>query len=331
MYARKLIVSLVTLAAAGVVVAAAWAAAPSNTTAPTITGTPQKGMTLTAHHGDWTGNPITYAYRWQRCNADGTSCVGIGATGKTYTLVAADVDHTMRVRVTASNASGSATAFSKTTDVVSDTQAPKNTAKPTVTGTPQPGEELTATNGSWTGGATTFTYQWQRCDSSGGGCVDVAGAGGKTYGVRAADVTHTLRVAVTAKNLAGSTTATSDVTAVVHSASTPAPSPAPSAANHRPTIAILSVRFAGARIYVRFRVCDDSHRNVSIRERDSKPHALSYVRNFRTLVPPRNCAALTRSWLPAPRFRHGRYTVTLTARDALGLWSLRPAHRTFFR
>ena len=325
----KLTVSLITLVTAGVITTAAWAVAPSNTSPPTITGTPQKGMTLTAHHGSWTNSPTAYAYRWQRCAADGTGCGGIGANGKTYTLVAADVDHTVRVRVTASNASGSATEFSRPTDVVSDNKGPTNTAKPTVTGVPQSAEELTASNGTWTGGATTFTYQWQRCDTAGAGCVDVAGATGKTYGVRTADVGHTLRVQVTAKNTTGSTTATSDVTAVVHSASTPAP--APSAANHRPTVAIISARWVGARLYVRFRVCDDSHRNVSIRERDSKRGVPSYTRTFRTLVPPRNCSALTRSWLPAPRFRHGRFTVTLSARDALGLWSPRPASRTFSR
>jgi hypothetical protein len=69
---------------------------------------------------------------------------------------------------------------------------------------------------------------------------------------------------------------------------------------------------------------------VSILQRDSKPGVRSYGRSFRTLVPPRNCSTLTRSWVPAPRFRHGRYTVTLIARDAFRLTSL-PARRTFFR
>jgi len=326
---HKLIVPLIALVAAGVIATVARAAVPTNTSPPTITGTLEKGMTLTAHNGTWTGAPTTFFYKWQRCAADGTACNGInGASSKRYTLTSADVDHTVRVRVTASNADGQTAAFSKTSDLVSDNQAPKNTARPTVSGTPQPGEELTATTGSWTGGSMTFTYQWQRCDTSGAACVDVTGASGQTYGVRAADVGHTLRVAVTAKNLDGSTTVNSDTTAVVHS---PASAARPTTANRRPSITILSVRFVGARIYVRFRTCDDSNRNVNVLERDSKPHVPSYSRRFRTLSAPHPCAALTRSWMPAPRFRHGRFTVRLTARDGFGLTSLRAAQRTFFR
>jgi hypothetical protein len=213
--------------------------------------------------------------------------------------------------------------------VVSARTAPKNTAKPTISGVEQPGEELTANPGTWTGGVRTFAYQWQRCDAAGANCTDVSGATGKTYGVRGLDVDHTLRVGVTATNLAGSAVATSDNTAIVKTTTT-SPPPTSGSVNHRPTIAILSVRFVGARVYVRLRVCDDSRRNVNIVQRDSKPRVPSYTRRFRTLSPPRTCAALSRSWLPASRFRHGRYTVSLWARDAAGLVS-RPARRTFFR
>jgi hypothetical protein len=244
---RNLIVPLIVAVAAGIGPAAGSAAVPGNTAPPTITGTPEKGMTLTAHNGTWTGGTTTYFYRWQRCASDGAGCANVpGASTKRYTVASADVDHTVRVRVTASNADGQAAALSKTSDLVSDKRAPKVTAHPTVSGTPRPGEELTASNGTWTGGATTFTYQCQRCDASGAGRVDVAGATGKTYGAGATDVGHTMRVAVTAKNLAGSTTVSSDVTAAVRSA-TPVPAPAPArAANHRPTVTILSVRWVGA-------------------------------------------------------------------------------------
>jgi hypothetical protein len=329
MHAKKLLVAVIAVATAGLFVASARAAPPSNTTPPTISGTLMEGKTLTGTRGTWAHSPATFAYRWQRCTPDGTGCVNIdNAAQRTYRLTAADVDHTMRFVVRASNADGQASAPSNTTDVVSATTAPKNTSSPTVTGTPKAGEELTADRGTWTGGVRTYAYQWQRCDTAGASCVEVTGATGQTYGVRALDVGHTMRVVVKATNLAGSTSATSAATATVTAAG--GPPPPPTATNHRPSIVILNVRFVGTRVYVRFKACDDSRRNLKFTERDSKAGVPSYTRQFRTLVAPRNCAVLTRSWLPAPRFRHGRYTITLWARDFAGLTS-RPAHRTLFR
>jgi hypothetical protein len=300
-----------------------------NTSQPTIAGTQQQGKTLTAGNGVWTNTPTSFTYQWQRCNADGSSCVNIAtATKKTYLLAAADVDHTIRVVVTATNADGHNTANSKPTDVISANTAPRNTARPSLSGTAVVGETLTADPGTWTGGVRSFAYQWQRCTGAGLNCIDIDGANGKTYGVRTLDVGFTVRVKVKATNLAGSQEETSDRSDVVK-ASTPPPA-STSATNHRPTIRILSAHFVGARLYVQFRVCDDSHKNLSITERDSKTGVPSYTRRYATLVPPNPCASLRRNWLPAPRFRHGRYVVTMTARDKSGLTSL-PARRTFFR
>jgi hypothetical protein len=326
LYTRKMLIALGAVIAAGVLTATASAAAPTNTAPPTITGTEQQGKILTAHNGTWTGAP-TFTYRWQRCDADGTGCGNIdNAAAKTYTLTAADVGRTVRVNVTGTNKDGQATASSKVTAVISGTSAPVNTVRPAISGTPQPGEELTTTTGSWSNGVRTYAFQWQRCDAAGANCHDVTGATGRTYGVRSADLGGTIRVAVTATNIVGSNTATSDRTEVVKTGTPPATSPG----NHRPTLTILSVRFVGARAYVRFRVCDDSRRNLAITERDVKAGVPSYTRHFRTLVPPRPCAALTRSFIPAPRFRHGRYTIRMWARDYAGLTS-RIASRTFVR
>jgi len=327
---RNTLVALVAVVAAGLMVASARAAPPSNTSPPTVTGTEQHGKILTAQKGTWTNSPTSFHYRWQRCTADGTGCTNLdNAVFTTYTLRANDIDHTVRVVVTASNGDGQASAISQTTGVISAKVAPTNTGRPTITGKAVVGEELTASRGTWTGGARSYAYQWRRCDVTGEGCGDVVGATGSSYGVREADFGHTMRVVVTATNLAGSTAATSDNTGAVDHPFTPQPA-RKARVNHRPTISIIGVRFVGARVYTRFRACDDSGRNLNIPQRDSKRGVPSYTRRFRTLHPPRTCAALTRSWIPAPRFRHGRYVLTLWAKDFSGLLS-RPASRVFFR
>jgi hypothetical protein len=326
---RRLLIAL----AAGPVVAfgvyaglarAAPQAPPVNTAPPTIAGTPRVGQTLTAGNGTWQNGPTSFEYRWLRCARDGGDCLGLpGATERTYTLVAGDAGHTIRVRVTAVNADGATAARSAPTEVVAPGAAPRNTDRPTVSGVPRVGEELTANEGSWTANPTSFGYQWQRCDIDVVTCFDVTGATGKTYGVRLGDLGFRLRVQVTARNAGGAGTALSAPTAVV--------TPVARIRNRRPTIRFISVRFRGPRVYARFRVCDDSLKNLTIIETDSRPRRLSYTRRFATLVPPRPCGAYTRSWVPAPRFRGpGRYTITLRARDKSRLTSA-PARRTFVR
>ena len=112
---------------------------PSNETAPTVSGTPAIGTTLTASTGTWSGTePMTFAYQWRLCDASGAGCIDIpGATASTFGVDAADVGSTLQVAVTASNAGGSSTATSAPTDVVpspADTTPPSDPADLTVTG-----------------------------------------------------------------------------------------------------------------------------------------------------------------------------------------------------
>jgi hypothetical protein len=201
------------------------AAPPQNTAAPTIAGPPVEGQTLTADAGTWSGTPpISYAYQWRRCNSSGNACNDItGATAQTHTLVSADVGATMRVLVTASNNAGSSSASSAQTAVVTDAASPpSNTAPPTISGTPVDGQALTADPGTWSGTQPiSYAYQWRRCNSAGAACSNIAGASAQSYALTPADVDATIRVVVTAANLAGSSSATSAQTAVVTAGTSP--------------------------------------------------------------------------------------------------------------
>jgi hypothetical protein len=201
---------------------------PANTAEPRISGSPAQGQTLTAAPGTWTGTPApTFSYQWLRCPAsggasNGSDCANIdGATTTSYVVAAGDVGFTLRVKVTATNRDGQASAASNATAVVTVQAGPPNTAPPTISGSTVVGEALTASPGTWTGSGITFAYLWSRCDASGGACVDITSATQSTYTLVTADAGKTLRVKVTGTNASGSNAVTSAPSAVVTTAPAP--------------------------------------------------------------------------------------------------------------
>lgn len=96
---------------------------------------------------------------------------------------------------------------------------PVNTSPPTISGTAQVGQTLSASSGSWSENPSGYAYQWQRCNSSGASCSAVSGATAQAYTLSPADLNTTIRVTVTASNSAGSSApASSAQTAVVQQA-----------------------------------------------------------------------------------------------------------------
>jgi subtilisin family serine protease len=189
---------------------------PANTNLPAVTGTAQDGKTLQTTDGSWTNSPSSYAYQWLRCDSLGGSCAAIsGATASSYTLVSADVGSTIRAKVTATNAAGSASAQSAQTAVVA-AAPPANTSPPAVSGSPKPGQTLTSTAGSWSGTTPmTYAYQWLRCDAAGANCAAIPSATASSYTLVSADNGSTIRSRVTASNAAGQASAQSTQTALV--------------------------------------------------------------------------------------------------------------------
>jgi len=99
--------------------------------------------------------------------------------------------------------------------------APTNSAPPTISGTTQVGQVLTASTGTWSGtNPITFKYQWKQCDGSGGNCKNQSNGGKSTFTLVGPNAGNTIRVEVTATNGDGASAATSNATAVIAPAGT---------------------------------------------------------------------------------------------------------------
>lgn len=124
------------------------------------------------------------------------------------------------------------------------TPPPTNTVPPTITvirgrygdgdygeGDYGEAQTLMTSTGTWTGNPViTFTYQWQRCNSSGTSCVDIGGATTNTYLLTNADVGSTIRCQVTGTNGDGSAVSFTAVTPVIGGVSGGAGAPVSTAA-----------------------------------------------------------------------------------------------------
>jgi hypothetical protein len=212
-------------------------AAPINTAAPALTGTPKVGATLSGSNGTWTG-ASTYAYAWARCTASGaavagatepTGCTLIGAAeSSTYSAVAGDYQKFLRLRVTATNGEGDTSHWSAASAKVA-ASLPANSGGgnvPTVAGTAKVGQTLTAAAGTWSGTPTpTYAYAWFSCTGAGSGavsgataptgCTAITGATSGTYVIASTQLAKYVRVRVTATNVGGSAAYFSAATAAI--------------------------------------------------------------------------------------------------------------------
>jgi len=106
----------------------------------------------------------------------------------------------------------------KTTQI--SAEAPEITSSPSIAGTAQEGETLTATAGSVTGNPTpTRSWKWQISDDGATGWVDIPGETASTYELTADDVGKYVRAVQAETNDEGSDTAYSEASAQIAAAS----------------------------------------------------------------------------------------------------------------
>ena len=195
------------------------------TGAPTISGTAQVGETLTADVSgvaDADGlTSVSYSYQW--IANDGTTDTDIeNATAATYILVTADEGKTIKAKVSFTDDRGhEENLVSATTTAVQPRPNSPATGAPTISGTAQVGETLTADVSGITDadGLTnvSYTYQWIANDGTTG--TDIENATAATYILVTADEGKTIKVKVSLTDDANnSETLTSEATATVPTA-----------------------------------------------------------------------------------------------------------------
>ncbi len=178
-------------------------AAPVNQAPPTISGLAQEARTLSAEPGTWSGSPTGYRYQWRRCGIV-PPCVDIaGATDPDYTVVIADTNSQLQVRVVAQNPGGDSDPIDTALTAQVSRAPTLNQSPPTISGTAQEGQTLFAATGTWTNFPTGYRYQWFTCDAAGTDCPDIAGATQPSYVPRAADVGLDIGVEVIASTQSG--------------------------------------------------------------------------------------------------------------------------------
>ena len=201
------------------------------TGAPTIIGTAQVGQTLTAGTTaimDADGlNSVSYTYQWIRVATDNTETNISGATASTHTLVAADQGKTVKVKVSfTDDASNAETLTSAATAAVSAAANTPATGAPTITGTAQVGQTLTAGTTAIMDAdgltSVSYTYQWIR--NAAGVDTNISGATASTHTLVAADLGATIKVKVSfTDDASNAETLTSVATAAVAAAPATAP------------------------------------------------------------------------------------------------------------
>jgi hypothetical protein len=181
-----------------VIAPAAWAAGGPTLTDPAASssGTTAAGHTVTLVPGTYTDDPAgtsTAEDTWYDCASASPPATPVGSLSPpagctpitpnpstTYVVTSADQGSYITVFETDQAA---VAAMDQTYQAASNPlkvlppppPAPVNQIPPSIEGARTSGATVTAVSGQWTGTGNSYAYSWERCNSSGGGCVSRAG------------------------------------------------------------------------------------------------------------------------------------------------------------
>ena len=170
----------------------------------TISGTLRVGETVTADLSNLTDDGVDYAattahYAWSR---EGGGLYFEAMRNPSYVIVAADEGKKLRVDITFFDDNGNKEYLRSAWSEPVGPRAPSNSAPtglPTITGTPQVDQTLTANTSSIADedglNSVSYSYQWIRSDN--GADTDIAGETDSTYTLVLADLGKTIKVQVT--------------------------------------------------------------------------------------------------------------------------------------
>ncbi len=158
---------------------------PVEYTRPTVDGTAKVGSTLTAQPGQWGPQGVTLAYQWNVAGAPVS-----GATASTFAPRATDVDKPVTVTVTGS-APGRVSVSRTSAATGNVTRGALVAGTPTISGTAQVGETLTAQSGTWGPEGVELGYQWF------GAGLPIEGETGETLTLTEAHLGYDISVQVT--------------------------------------------------------------------------------------------------------------------------------------
>lgn len=199
---------------------------PSANIDPSLSASPIVGTPVTLTTGTWRGVPApTVTRQWLLCSKSGGAATSTRApsgctlipteTGTSYTPVLADEGKYLRVGETATNAIGTATRYSATSQAVQLPPTPPSTiTPPTVPASVRVRSTATATQGTFGGSKPmTTTYSWYSCLSAvsssltlADGCTVISGATALKYKVAATLLGRFLVIRVTVDNGYGTVT-----------------------------------------------------------------------------------------------------------------------------